>query len=514
MSTTPIRPWHALVGATMATSLMLAGCASDDADESGDAAPTDEAADTEEAEPITLRMASPYCDDALAARTGANYLLTIRHFVEQVEQLSADNITIDVVFRAADDDPEYCEVFPDGEQQVVQAVADGRVDLAWVGTRVFDTFGVGGFAALQAPFLVDSYPLQAAILDTDIPERLLTGLDDIGVVGLAVLAGGLRKPVGVETPLLGPVDWAGITFHHWPSNVQADTITTLGATPTNIDRDPGIRAGDIDGYEHSLVIYGRGSPASRMTLNVNLWPETKALIGNPEALAILTEAQAGFLQEAATDTSARSAELHDIDAGFVEGLCERGVRVAEASEADLAALRDAVQPVYDRLAEDTDTAAYIAEIERLKGSVTAEPLAIPDGCTDGSRVADGEDDPGALNGTYRVEWAVDELTALGVPGDAIDEFEMAGVFTWVLTDGELHFTGEPVGGDTYACDGTYGVTGDTINLLREAPCPAWHWAATWELTDDVLVFSDTTHEGEFEPLVEAWLAGKPWAKID
>ena len=85
----------------------------------------------------------------------------------------------------------------------------GEVDLGWVGTRVFDRLGVKSFQALTAPMLIDSYALQNAVIEGGITEEMMQGLDDLGVAGLGVLPDGLRKPIGVDGPILGPADWQG-----------------------------------------------------------------------------------------------------------------------------------------------------------------------------------------------------------------------------------------------------------------------------------------------------------------
>ena len=74
---------------------------------------------------------------------------------------------------------------------------------------MFDTLGVTGFQALKAPMLIDSYPLQQAVIASDIPGEMLAGLDELGVSGIAVLADGLRKPIAVKHPVLGLGDCAG-----------------------------------------------------------------------------------------------------------------------------------------------------------------------------------------------------------------------------------------------------------------------------------------------------------------
>ena len=103
------------------------------------------------------------------------------------------------------------EFASDAEQQVVRDVAAARSTSAG-SERAFDTLGVKSFQALTAPMLVDSYALENAVIESGITEEMMKGLDELGVVGLGVLPDGLRKPIGVTAPILGPADWRGITF--------------------------------------------------------------------------------------------------------------------------------------------------------------------------------------------------------------------------------------------------------------------------------------------------------------
>ncbi len=57
------------------------------------------------------------------------------------------------------------------EAGTLQDVKAGKVDMAWVGARAFDTVGVKSFQALLAPLLVDSYALEAKVFEKGIPER-------------------------------------------------------------------------------------------------------------------------------------------------------------------------------------------------------------------------------------------------------------------------------------------------------------------------------------------------------
>ena len=84
-------------------------------------------------------------------------------------------------------------------------------------------------------------------------------LSDIGVTGLATLAGTLRKPVAVEEGTGRPADWQGVTFGTYLSQAEFEAVRALDASPVvgvGGARDQALRAGSIDGFESGLLPTG------------------------------------------------------------------------------------------------------------------------------------------------------------------------------------------------------------------------------------------------------------------
>src|SRR2546425_5695808 len=108
--------------------------------------------------PVVLQMADGY-DPSLDLEPAVAY------FVRRVRERSNGRLRIRVVDDWAGNTPGF-------EQQIVRAVAADKADLAWVGTRVFDTLGVSSFQALTAPLLIDNYALERALIDSDIPPAM------------------------------------------------------------------------------------------------------------------------------------------------------------------------------------------------------------------------------------------------------------------------------------------------------------------------------------------------------
>jgi TRAP-type transport system periplasmic protein len=480
------------VTATMAgTACSVGGDAGDD--KAGGAGP-----------PVELRLAN----------TGAEIAQTpaVEYFVERVQQLSGGNLRIDVVDRWAD-------FAPDAEQQVVRDVAAGEADLGWVGSRVFDTLGVKGFQALTAPMLIDSYALENAVIESDVTEGMMKGLDELDVRGLAVLADALRRPIGVDAPILAPADWKGTSFGTLKSDGQVEAIRALGGAPKEVfgpRREEALETGTLQGFEFGLVLYSDPMWSSRapyVAANVQLWPQMDVVLANPERLDGLTSKQRGWLAEAAEDAARRSAELANRDAWALDVACQGGARFAEASQADLAALREAFQPVYRNLRRDSTTKAFIDRIRALKQSTPAEPgLSIPSECTgtapDRPSVdatdrpsVDATKDPSSLNGTYR--WVLTQKDSdRALPGDTDSDYPHVNTIT--LKDGHLE------GGCFGAKGGTYTVEGDRITF------------DSVEYDPNVTVTYSVDEEGNLDlepvPPIDAGDAFecfyKPWTKID
>ena len=384
------------------------------------------------------------------------YTPAVEYFVKRVGELSDGKLRIESV-------DNWGGSAPNAERRVVRDVADGKVDLGWVGTRVFDTLGVESFEALTAPMLVDSYALENAVIESGMTQEMMNSLGELDVAGLGVLPDGLRKPIGVTGPVLGPADWRGLSFGTLMSKGQADAVRALGATPVPVhwtQRDERLADGTLQGFETSVWNHGRNPSlahrAPYVTANVTLWPQMDVLLTSPERLGALTARQRGWLEAAARDAATRSRSVADKDAKGLADSCATGARFAEASSTDLAALGAAFAPVYANLRRHPETRTFIERIQALKESTPTEPaLSIPSGCTGRAPapVTRGTTGSTALDGTYR--YVLTQADADKV-GDKDTGYPV--VVTIRLNDGRLS------GGCFGSAGGTYSIAGDRISF--------------------------------------------------
>jgi TRAP-type C4-dicarboxylate transport system substrate-binding protein len=492
-----------MTAVTVAAVLALAACSTDQQTSSNG---NDKAGGT--ADPVVLTMAN--------TDSGLQFAPAVEYFVNRVEDLSGGSVRIEV-------SNEWGNFAADAEQQVVTAVTAGDADLGFAGTVVFDTLGVTSLRALIAPMLIDSYPLQEAVIASGIPGEMLTYLEEIGVTGVAVLANRLQKPIAVEAPLLSPADFDGITFQAYRSQTHADALHALGAEQTEsfgTNRTAGLTAGEIDGFEMNLngfAIMELAHLAPYVTANLNLWAQPVVVFANPEALDELSEAQRRLLMQAGAEAVEQSVVLVGNEADQIAPLCEMGARFANASDADLESFRQVFAPVYATLEQDPPTKRFIEQIEALKEATDPGPaLSLPAECTgpadDGVTAGNGaaspasEADAAALNGTYRWTLTADDAIEHDQSEELVEELATSPwIFTVGLDDGIWTMAGEC---DTPDC--TYAVYANTIVF-------------DWHKTGSVLEFTFTTDAdgtlhlhptGGMNPGDQFVWTTKPWEKLD
>src|SRR5215212_7243599 len=180
----------------VAMAFAVAGCLGSESDKAGGA---------HQQKPVVLTMAN-----------GNGLPLELEAFAAAVARLS--NNTVRIEFKN-----DWRKGSPSYETEVIGDVKAGKADLGWAGSRAFDSVGVPTFDALHAPLLIDSYPLERKALDSPLAGEMLGGLKPLGVVGLGILPGPLRKPLGVSR-LLGPADYAGKTLAFQRSRVAELTL--------------------------------------------------------------------------------------------------------------------------------------------------------------------------------------------------------------------------------------------------------------------------------------------------
>jgi TRAP-type C4-dicarboxylate transport system substrate-binding protein len=351
---------------------------------------------------------------------------------------------------------------PSYEANTVDAVRKGKAQLGSVGARVWDAFGVTSFRGVVAPFLVDNLTLEGRVLESPFADRMLAGLSHAGVVGLAVLPGPLRRPLGLSRAFVQASDYRHATIAIRYGGVARATLRALDATARGY---PVGHLPQVDGAEldlNTIAENGFDAHARALTTNVVLWPRPQTIFANRAAFGRLTAEQQQILRRAGRE--AASAELARVardEATGLAGLCDRGaVALVSASAEQLASLRRAVQEVYREIDNDALNRRLIARVTQLRRSHEA-------GSPDTVRCTAHKARAGAtaLEGTWRTTAGFQTLVAAGV--DPHDAEQQRGGGTLAFANGR--WTGrEPRNG--FVWRGRYTVDGNVLRLITTA-CP-------------------------------------------
>jgi hypothetical protein len=379
-----------------------------------------------------------------------------------------------------------------------------------VGARVFDAVGVTSFQALVAPLLVDSYDLESKVFDAGIPARMLNNLDTIGLAGIGVVPGPMRKMTGIAHPFARPGDFAHQIVGMQGGILAEQTFRALGATPRLVPA--GGKVDGLDALDYQLEQIPQMRNAT-IVANLNLWPRPLVVVMNSDRFNGLTTEQQEILRTAAAnmiDPALDATRREDARAG--SGLCIAGTNVVAATTSDLAALHDALQPVYADLEHEATTKEFLDEIRSLKSHLAAEPESFSCTPQPGS-AAEAAATP--LDGVYQETTSAEDLRNAG---DLTPLPENYGAFTLVFDRGRFAFTQQSDEACTWQY-GTYVVKGDRVEWTyvdsggispnHANNKPGEFFAFDWSLYRDALTLTAVTVD--VSPPV---FLVRPWHRID
>jgi TRAP-type C4-dicarboxylate transport system substrate-binding protein len=434
----------------------------------------------------------------------------VARFVTQVTRRSEGRLRVDLHSRW---------IGHGDELMAVHDVAAGRADLGWAEVHTLDAAGVASLRPLLLPLLIDSYPIQRAVLQRYSAELTADLQAKTGVTAVALLAGRLRFPASTDHPIVTNIDWAGRAFWTSAPGRQQAGIEALGARPVvdDTDRQTLTQAGIIDSAEATWRTYpglGYRYLLPFVAPNVHLWPRVVALFANPAVIHSLSAQQRGWLRDAAADAATWAAKhAGDADVVGLRNACHSGAKASLATPGELTAMRASAQELYEDQSHQHWITRLLRDVELLRRKPSFEPpIAIPRGCdftptdartrTVGHRPAlTGPGPTGALpRGRYRYSLTEAAIVRAGkglAVGDIVQD--NAGVWTWTIGNGTWSLDVKP--SDTtlpiYPCSGWIAVSGDiatftrTVNGQLGGDCVPSVWSARFTVQGSTVEWSDT-----------------------
>jgi TRAP-type C4-dicarboxylate transport system substrate-binding protein len=452
--------------------------------------------------PVTLRLG--VSDDMFGPSMAG-----VVPFVDAVSRLSGGSVIVEPEYGAGNATTAGFEI------GTGQRLLSGDLDLALVAGRAWHALGATGLDVLQAPFLIDSDALAAAVATDVLADDVLASLAEVEVTGLVMWPEDLRHPAAFEScidPITRPGQLVGRDIRVPDSIMTTEMMTALGATPVKADEDFAARVASCQiqaaesGFQQGQSLPG---PAT-FTGDVVFFPKYQLLAANNAVLAGLTEPQQEAVRRAAVE--ARDAMLadHPSEADAAEAWCAQGGRVVLAGDDGVAAFREALRPMLEQFRSDPVTGPTVAAIERLKETTEPGPLAvacnaapIPTSMPVAGGAAIATLPP---EGTYRATIPSDALIAVGVPAALAKD---GAVQTLVIKDSTLTVT-DPVG----SCGADLQVRGDTVRLqwIRARGNCDGEDDIRWQLDGDQL--SILPVPGQTSPEFATIFGSVPYTRLD
>jgi TRAP-type C4-dicarboxylate transport system substrate-binding protein len=321
------------------------------------------------------------------------------YLAQQIQRRSHGSLRVQVL-------ADYQSALPSNEARLARAVRAGRVGFAFLAARAWPAAGVPAFAALQAPFVIDTYPAARAAAVGPAGRLLLGQLAGAGVVGLALVPMELRRLMS-RSPLSSLADFHAKRLRETDNATTAADLRALGATPVQ-----GLTAGAVgqalaahrlDGVEISPVYAlpnGYATSAHDLT-GYALFDKMDTLVANPKAWSGLSASQQAVVRQAAADTVRYAATLPARDAADLNQLCGEGVRVLDPTPTALQHLAAAETTVVDSLRRSPSTADALALLQATPGA-GPHALSSPPACRPVAHAAPAVRYAGPTipNGTY------------------------------------------------------------------------------------------------------------------
>jgi TRAP-type C4-dicarboxylate transport system substrate-binding protein len=407
-------------------------------------------------QPVTLKATSYH----VQGRSGGDQL---NRLIEVVASTAQGSITIAP-------GPEPDSGAADTSADTIAMVREGKVDLAVVSARTFDTLGVTSLQALQAPYLVRSNAQADAVLADPLADRMLDGVGHLGLVGLGLAFDFMAYPGGFGAPVLDVPDYEGHAFQVRPSRANDLLVQALGATSNysnGQEMEQSVASGELRGSWGYFDTSGGVSKGEVFTVNAPAFLRANVIVANAKVFTGLSASQQQALRGAAAVTRDWMAARHTDLAKDAAAYCASGLGgIAHATRQEQDGVQSAAATVVRAMENDSFNRAAIARIRELGANVPV--VLAPKACSavDSAMplpTLPAVGDQGVINGVWRLEVDPQPLRAAGWAED--DIANNAGTWTWTFNNGAYQYV-EPHG---RKCSGTYTISGHDLLIVNFQP---------------------------------------------
>lgn len=328
------------------TIVVLAAC-SDDASKESDSS-SDAAASGEE---IQIKAAHVVSQDATQQDM-------YEKFKELVEEKSDGRITM--------------EIYPDGqlggEREMVESTQAGDIEISSPSVGVLANFS-DALEVFDFPFIFKDKETVYSVLDGEVGQELLGGLEESGIIGLGYSENGWRHVTSNDKEIVKPEDMKGLKLRTMEVPMHIEFWKELGANPTPLaftEVFTGLSQGVVDAQENPLqLIYTSKfhEPSPYITTTGHIF-DPEIVIINKEFFEGLSDEDQEIIQSSLDEAIQHLRDLNeDLDEELRVKLEDEGAKIRDLSDEEHEAWVEAALPFYEKYADEVDKEMLIKILE-------------------------------------------------------------------------------------------------------------------------------------------------------
>lgn len=268
------------------------------------------------------------------------YHLAMVQFAESVKERTEGKVTFEL----------YPTSQLGAERELTEALTLGTADMSISSTGPISNFSPE-MGIVDLPFLFESRDHAYKVLDGEVGQELLAGLDDVGIVALAWAENGFRHITNGKKDITKPEDLNGIKIRTMENPIHLAAFEAMGAKPTPMAWTEALTAlqqGVVDAQENPAIVADKyklyEANQTHMTLTGHVYSPAIWMFSKVSWDKLPKEYQDIIAEEAKKSADYERELITKMEQDSLKVLKEQGVKIIE--DVDKQPFRDAIKSVY------------------------------------------------------------------------------------------------------------------------------------------------------------------------
>lgn len=304
----------------------------------------------------------------------AAYVIQAGHAASTDNYLHDSFVKFKEIVEANSDGQITVEIFPNsqvgGEREMIEAIQLGNLTMTVPSSSPLAQFSAP-MLLWDLPYLFPDAETAHEILDGEIGQKVLDGLEENGLKGLGYWENGFRHFTNNVKPVSTPEDLNGIKMRTLENPIQVEAWSSAGVNATPISFSElysSLQQGTVDAQEtplalmHSMKFY---EVQDYLTLTGHMYSPWPVIISK-DFYESLPEDLQQVVSDAAIEARDYNRQLSaELEADSLQLLKDEGMEVVELTEEEKAAFQEKMEVVYPTIAEQAGQEAFDALMEAL-----------------------------------------------------------------------------------------------------------------------------------------------------